>query len=58
MKPDGLFLGDLYIGELAEIVYMDINVPAVKRLRDMGLKEGILVELISYDPVINKKKSY
>lgn len=55
MKPDGLFLADLYTGETAEIIYMDINFTAIKRLRDMGLKEGILVELISYDPVINKK---
>lgn len=49
-----LSLKDLYVGETAEIVFVD-NVPFAKRLRDMGLKEGALIELLSYDSLINKK---
>jgi len=50
-----LSLRDLYTGETAEITYIDDNTTLGKRLRDMGLREGVLVELISYDNVINKK---
>ncbi|MDW7971732.1 MAG: diguanylate cyclase [Thermodesulfovibrio sp.] len=50
-----LFLKDLYVGETAEIVYMDRCLSILKRLRDMGLREGVLIELISYDSLINKK---
>ena len=50
-----LLLKDLYVGEVAEIVYIDKNCPLAKRLRDMGVREGVLVELISFDPLWNKK---
>ncbi|MGB9823484.1 GGDEF domain-containing protein [Thermodesulfovibrio sp.] len=50
-----LSLKELYIGETAEIVYIDRNIPLAKKLRDMGVREGVLIELISFDPLLNKK---
>lgn len=46
---------EMYVGETSEIVFFDGNNPEIKRLRDMGLREGKLVDLIYYDPVISNK---
>ncbi|MEN2994401.1 MAG: diguanylate cyclase [Thermodesulfovibrio sp.] len=50
-----LSLKDLYIGETAEVILIDKNLSIAKRLRDIGLREGSLIELISYDSLVNKK---
>lgn len=50
-----LSLKDLYIGEAAEVVFLDSRENQDKRLRDMGLREGVIIELVSYDSLINKK---
>lgn len=49
-------IGDMYIGETAEIISIggsDYN--EVKKIKDMGIREGRLIDLLAYDDVINKK---
>jgi len=50
-----LTIDEMYIGETSEIVFFDGNCPEVKRLRNMGIRVGKLVDLIYYDPFISNK---
>lgn len=46
---------ELFLGEMAEIIALSGAVPEVRQLRDMGLREGRLVDLLHYDPLISQK---
>lgn len=48
-------LSALYIGELAEIVFIDSSSQIGKKIKEMGLRENKIIELISYDSTISKK---
>ncbi len=48
-------LKNMYIGETAEIISINSDIPEVKRLRDVGLMHGRLIELLHYDHVVSKK---
>jgi len=50
-----LSLKELYIYEPAEIVSVNTTSQLGKKLRDMGLWEGAIITMVSYDPVITKK---
>jgi diguanylate cyclase (GGDEF)-like protein len=45
----------MYMGEIAEITFFNLEQLDAKRLRDMGLREGRLIELIHYDPLVSMK---
>jgi diguanylate cyclase (GGDEF)-like protein len=47
---------DMYVGETAEIISIGgSDCIEIKRLRDMGIREGRLIDLITYDDAVNKK---
>lgn len=46
---------EMYVGETSEIVSFDGDNPEIKRLRDMGIREGKLIDLIYYDPILSNK---
>lgn len=48
-------LDELYISESAEIVCIDTTSEIFKRLRDMGIREENIIEMLHYDPVVSKK---
>lgn len=50
-----VFIHQLYPGESAEIALLKSEDNVVKRMRNMGLKEGCIIELLHYDPLISKK---
>ncbi len=51
-----LSIDKMYTGEMAEIAYLDnMGTQETKRLRDMGLREGRIIDLLHFDPVISKK---
>lgn len=45
----------MYLGEIAEITAINLEQHEAKRLRDMGLREGRIVDLIHFDPLVSKK---
>jgi len=50
-----LTIDGMYVGETSEIVSFDADNPEIKRLRDMGIREGKLIDLIYYDPILSNK---
>lgn len=46
---------EMYVGETSEIVSFDGDNSEIKRLRDMGIREGKLIDLIYYDPILSNK---
>lgn len=46
---------EMYMGETAEIVSICGDDPESRRLRDMGLREGKLIDLLFHDPAISRK---
>jgi diguanylate cyclase (GGDEF)-like protein len=46
---------EMYVGETAEVVFLDTETPEVRRLKSMGLREGKLIDLLHCDPVATKK---
>ena len=46
---------EMYIGETAEVVFLDAETPEVRRLRSMGLREGKLIDLLHCDTVVSQK---
>jgi diguanylate cyclase (GGDEF)-like protein len=45
---------EMYLGETAEIISMSADNAAIRRLRNMGIREGKLIDLLQYD-LINRK---
>lgn len=50
-----LTVDKMYIGEMAEITFFNLELADAKKLRDMGLREGRIIELIHFDPIGSKK---
>jgi diguanylate cyclase (GGDEF)-like protein len=50
-----LTVDKMYIGEMAEITFFNLELTDAKKLRDMGLREGRIIELIHFDPTGSKK---
>lgn len=50
-----LHVDELYIGEAAEIVSINRDCADTKRLRDMGLREGRVVDMLHFDPFGSRK---
>ncbi len=50
-----LTVDKMYIGEMAEITFFNLEQQDAKRLRDMGLREGRIIDLIHFDPFVSKK---
>jgi len=50
-----LTVDKMYLGEMAEITFFNLEQQDSKRLRDMGLREGRIIELVHFDPVGSKK---
>ncbi|WP_333654138.1 GGDEF domain-containing protein [Dissulfurispira sp.] len=48
-------MNEMYLGETAEIMSLDEQIIGIRRLRDMGLREGKLIDLLHYDPLANRK---
>ncbi|ODS33085.1 MAG: response regulator containing a CheY-like receiver domain and a GGDEF domain protein [Candidatus Scalindua rubra] len=46
---------EMYIGEVAEIVSINGDIPEIKRLRNMGIREGKIIDLLHHDPLATKK---
>ena len=46
---------EMYLGETAEIISVNGQTAEFKQLRDMGLREGKLIDLLHYDPLGSKK---
>ncbi|MEW6593638.1 MAG: diguanylate cyclase [Thermodesulfobacteriota bacterium] len=46
---------EMYVGETAEIAAIRGEQGGVRRLKGMGLREGKLIDLLHYDPLVNKK---
>jgi diguanylate cyclase (GGDEF)-like protein len=50
-----IHLNEMYLGETAEIMSVSVQLDELKRLRDMGLREGKLIDMLFYDPLGSKK---
>lgn len=48
-------LSEMYQGESAELLSFPADGSEAKRLRSMGIREGRLVELLHYDPLVAQK---
>lgn len=48
-------MNEMYVGETAEIVYINKNVKGIKKLYDMGIREGKLVDMTYSDHILSKK---
>ncbi|MCF6148033.1 MAG: diguanylate cyclase [Candidatus Kuenenia sp.] len=48
-------IDQMYVGETAEIVSIDGKIPEIKKLRDMGIREGKLIDLLHSDSLATKK---
>ncbi|MHB8058345.1 MAG: GGDEF domain-containing protein [Desulfuromonadaceae bacterium] len=46
---------ELYIGETAEVISINSTCSDAKRLRDMGLREGRLIDMLHFDPLVSRK---
>jgi len=50
-----LHIDEMYIGEAAEIIAINSDCADTKRLRNMGLREGRVVDMLHADPFGSKK---
>jgi len=50
-----LTVDTMYLGEMAEITAINLEHQEAKRLRDMGLREGRIVDLLHFDYLVSKK---
>jgi len=48
-------MNEMYTGETAEIMSFDELTEEIRRLKDMGLREGKLIDLLHYEPLVNRK---
>lgn len=46
---------EMYVGETAEVVFLDADSPEVKRLKSMGIREGKLIDLLHCDLFATRK---
>lgn len=50
-----IHVDELYMGETAEIVSINSDCNDTKRLRNMGLREGRVVDMLHCDPLLSRK---
>ncbi len=50
-----LHVDELYSGESAEVVAINCDCPDIKRLKNMGLREGRVVDMVHVDPFGSRK---
>lgn len=50
-----IYVDEMFVGESAEIVSISDAFPEYRQLRNMGCREGRLVDLLHFDPLITKK---
>lgn len=48
-------MNEMYVGETAEIAYINRETNGAKKLYDMGIREGKLVDMMYCDYVVSKK---
>lgn len=48
-------LNEMFVGETAEIVSINDKLPEIRRLKEMGIREASLVDLLHYDPLVSRK---
>jgi len=46
---------EMYLGESAELVALRPEIPEIRRLESMGLREGKLIDLLHHDPLVSRK---
>jgi len=50
-----IYIDEMFVGESAEIVSISNVFPEYRQLRDIGLREGRLIDLLQFDPLITRK---
>ncbi len=48
-------MNELYVGEIAEIAFVDKKTNGIKKLYDMGIREGKIVDMMYSDHIVSKK---
>jgi Fe2+ transport system protein FeoA len=50
-----IYVDEMFLGETAEIVSLSETSPEIRQLKNMGIREGKLIDLLHYDPLCSKK---
>lgn len=50
-----IYIDEMFVGETAEIVSISETTPEIRQIRNMGFREGKLIDLLHFDPLISKK---
>lgn len=50
-----IYVDEMFLGETAEIVSLSETSPEIKQLKNMGIREGKLIDMLHYDPMCSKK---
>jgi len=50
-----IHLDEMFVGESAEVVSISDAFPEYRQLRNMGFREGRLIDLLHFDPLVTKK---
>ncbi len=50
-----IYVDEMFVGEAAEVVSVSDAFPEYKQLRNMGFREGRLIDLLYFDPLITRK---
>lgn len=50
-----IYVDEMFVGEAAEVVSISDTFPEYRQLRNMGFREGRLIDLLHFDPLITKK---
>ena len=50
-----IYVDEMFVGEAAEIVSISDAFPEYRQLRNMGFREGRLIDLLHFDPLITRK---
>ncbi|QEM67136.1 diguanylate cyclase [Geobacter sp. FeAm09] len=50
-----IFADEMFVGETAEVVSLSETTPEIRQLKNMGLREGKLIDLLYYDPLASRK---
>jgi len=50
-----LCVDEMFVGESAEVVSISDTFPEYKQLRNMGFREGRLIDLLHFDPLVTRK---
>lgn len=50
-----IYVDEMFVGETAEIVSISDASPEIRQLKNMGIREGKLIDLLHFDPMGSKK---